>query len=276
MIEYNAHELWMGEVYPPLTIEKEERHNKSQDLLRLCKEKLDKINHEGEPLNEKNSFIKNWPTHISLPLLFFKIGEMVITCKIRFNPCWSYPERGNHKHHSKVFVILGSNNKCSSNNLSSQFKVLTDLAESLHGIIRQEILTQIHENEQLASEYKVIAKNVGIPLSDKNDMVDLFGGSNDVEKLKRLLEDDRPKNLVRNILRLHNGKKVEGNIIDMLKSRDIYWRVIRCNPSLVYGMEIQDNNVAKFTGFAGFVEKGTFEILHSLFKPIIIRIINSL
>jgi hypothetical protein len=270
-MEYNAHELWCGKVYPSLNIKKrKERLIYTKKLIDLFQKNLGKIKDSigGIQLKE-NRIVENRGTHISFPRFEFRIGEANINCRIRVNPCWFYPERG-IIHYSKFFVILGSNYIQNSKSLKSFFFSLTEKAKFLQDKIK-EIVDQIREEGLEKCDCEIFVKNVGVPISSENNIF-----SSKVMEVRMALEEEKFQEIIRDILCLHYNEEIN-NPLERLRESNIHWRIIRCNPQLIYGVEAdKGNNIAKFTGFAGLDKNGEFEILHSLFKSRIIQIINIL
>lgn len=272
---YGAEELWSGEVYPSLSIDKKERNKKTEQLIKLFQKNLLKIKEVVAGKQEKKEAVTDWGTHIAFPKLNIKENGAEINCRIRVNPCWSYPLNEEIEHTSKVFVILGSNSQVESGKPVRNFFVsLEEKAKKIQDEIKK-IINEI-VNKERNSIYSIPIKNVGFPISKESELQRLFSRkSSEVNNI--LQKDEEAKNIIGDVLSIHSNRDISNPIEKLYDEKTkIDWRVIRANPNLVYGIEA-NKEVAKFTGFAGLPEeKVDYNVLHALFHAKVVQIIHGL
>ena len=128
MIDYEAQEVWFGKIYRGKVIENEgERTKKRQKIVRLSNERLVDIEEavQGEFKQHNISSkmtreVVDVGTHIIFPPLHFEKTfnptPISFECKIRINPC---PER--EEHYSKIWTVIGSNSRQSSEKIRRFF-----------------------------------------------------------------------------------------------------------------------------------------------------------
>lgn len=162
-MKYIAQELWYGKVYQSLEIEESERRQKTKRLVDLSNKNLSNLINEIGAKNLQKE-VKDFGTHISFPKLEVLVQGEKVSCKIRINPCWSYPSREDIRHSSKIFVILGVDSEQQTGEpIRKFFDSLQNKAEELERKIK-EILTEVTKEER-DSVYEIPIKNVGIHIS---------------------------------------------------------------------------------------------------------------
>lgn len=281
MIDYEAQEVWFGKIYKGKAIEDEsERAKKRQKIVRLSNERLVDIEEVLQGAfrqhNVSNEMIReevvDVGTHITFPPLYFKKifnpSPIDFECKIRINPC---PER--EEHYSKIWTIIGSNSRQSSEKMRRFFNGhVTQPGEATEAVIKEIIVKAEGDLSLDDIKYPITMKNVGSSSIDSSHPVFRLFETNDENEAKSILKNEEVNAITKDLLFLLGETDIDELTFERMQGMNIHWDHMKYfdksgEHRFIYGIKAEDH----ICQVAGFTNLGDHKDMHDFFKPTVLE-----
>ncbi|MDP1816331.1 MAG: hypothetical protein Q8K92_17905 [Leadbetterella sp.] len=282
-ISYGSPQLWQATLYRWIQLtdsNRKQRQKVINNIMAACSANLESLRNlvdgtfsesteETLKLEQTQPQVEYYGPYIRFPNISFEIDGINCLSQIRINPCISFDHE--IEHFSKIWVIISTDkgNFTDMDTLNRVFQLLKFQAAKLEKQVKALYIEQAKIPIPKAKKrWTITAKSFGIDGPKNKEVAKLF--SNDPNDVKNILRNHLTATILGDVLSLNYMKKISSprQVLGQLD-----WNLASSNGTkLLYGRR----NELKNTFITGVANTSDSDEIHNLFRPISIRIANSL